>query len=149
MSQYSKSFEICWSDVDPNGHARHTSYSDYASHTRFSFLFDQGISHQRLNEMGIGPVLLTEETTFLRETKLGEIIEIEYRALGLSADGSHWRLRHDIYNSSGKRAVRITLSGGWISLSLRKLAVPPVELIRAFQLIPKDRNFRELPTLVR
>ncbi|MBI1730322.1 acyl-CoA thioesterase [Candidatus Acetothermia bacterium] len=149
MSSYRKSFEIRWSDVDPNGHARHTSYSDYAAHVRFGFMFEHGISYERLEAMGVGPVILKEELDYLRETKLSEKIEIEYSSLGLSKDGSHWKLRHDIFNSSGKRSVRITLSGGWIDMKSRKLIVPPDELFQIFQKIPQEKNFRELPPLVR
>ena len=149
MKEYIKTFEIKWSDVDPNGHARHTSYSDYASHMRFCFMFEQGISYQQLTEMGIGPVILNEETTFLRETNLSDLLTIDYTSLGLSPDGSHWKLRHDIFNSSKKRAVRITLSGGWIDMKRRKLLVPPDELLNVFVKIPRDKNFRELPSLIR
>jgi acyl-CoA thioester hydrolase len=149
MSSYRKNFEIRWSDVDPNGHARHTSYSDYAAHVRFGFMFEHGITYERLNEMGVGPVILKEELVYLRETRLNDKIEIEYSSLGLSKDGSHWKLRHDICNSSGKRSVRITLSGGWIDMRTRKLVVPPDELSQIFQKIPQEKNFRELSSLAR
>jgi acyl-CoA thioester hydrolase len=147
MKEYSKTYEILWRDVDPNGHARHTSYLDYASHLRFAFMFERGFSHHEMNKLGIGPIIISEEAKYLREVQLGEKITISYSALGLSGDDAKFKLRHDIRNSAGKRAVRITLSAGWLDLETRKLISPPDELAAILREVPKDKNFREMPSL--
>lgn len=145
IEEYSRTYEIVWRDVDPNGHARHTSYLDYAAHLRFAFMFERGITHERISELGIGPVLLSEDVRYLREVKLGEKITIFYSALGLSSDDSKFRLRHEILNEARKRAVRITISGGWLDFTTRKLVTPPDEYARILREVPKHRNFREIP----
>ncbi len=41
---YIKEFEIRWSDLDANLHLGNSTYIDYMSHTRMSFLTDNNLS---------------------------------------------------------------------------------------------------------
>ena len=41
---FTKSFEICWDDVDANGHLRSTRYLQYAVSARLGFLREAGWS---------------------------------------------------------------------------------------------------------
>ena len=104
---YEKSFEIKWSDCDPNRHARNTVYSDLATHVRFCFLRDHGFAPERFAQLGFGPVILTEEIRYMREVTLGETIRIDYQVAASSQDGSRFRVRSTVYKSSGEAAVCI------------------------------------------
>jgi acyl-CoA thioesterase FadM len=41
---YFKEFEVRWSDLDGNMHLANSAYINFMSHTRMSFLLEQGIS---------------------------------------------------------------------------------------------------------
>ena len=147
MSGYQRTFEILWRDCDLNGHARHTCYLDYAAHLRFAFMQERGVTREILNELQIGPILLTEEARYLREVMLHEKITVDYTCMAEAPDGSRWKLRHNFYNDEGKRAVRLNITGGWLHMVERKLVVPPPHLKEVFGNIPRDKNFYELPPL--
>jgi len=147
IGKYNKTFEILWRDCDLNGHARHTCYLDYAAHLRFAFMEDHGLTRDVLKELKIGPILLTEEARYLREVMLHDKITVDYWLMAEATDGSRWKLRHNFYNSAGKRAVRLTITGGWLHMEDRKLVVPPPHLREVFNSIPKDKNFHELGAL--
>jgi acyl-CoA thioester hydrolase len=66
--------------------------------------------------------------------------------VGMSTDGSRWRLRQDVLLPDGKACARLTSSGGWMDLAARKLVAPPAALLG---LLKKDMamdDFVELPS---
>ncbi len=141
---FSKKLEVKWSDCDPNGHLRGSAYADFCTHVRFAFLFEQGYSFAGLMAKKMGPVVLHDETDYLREVRLGETVEIDVRALGMSADGSKWKLIHRVLRADGQLAARHTLFGGWLDLEKRKLAPPPAELLEVMQQIERSEKYAEL-----
>ena len=147
MDAFSRRFTVRWADCDMNGHMRNTAYSEYGTDVRVAFLEHAGFPLQRIAELGIGPVLRREEIDYLRELTLGETIVVDLRQLGLSADGSHFRFRHDFARADGKPAARIVLEGGWVDLRRRKLTAPPEPLARAFDALPRAEGWTELADL--
>jgi acyl-CoA thioester hydrolase len=91
-------------------------------------------------------VLLREEIDYLRELRMNETVEVDFRQLGLSADGSRFRLSHHFTKTNGKPAARIVLDGGWMDMRTRRLAPPPEALARAFALAPRAEGWTELPS---
>jgi len=55
-----KEFEIRWSDLDANRHLANVTYSIYAGETRMAFLKSLGLTHQRLLNLEIGPIVFNE-----------------------------------------------------------------------------------------
>ena len=145
MIPYAKKFTIRWSDCDVNGHARNTAYSEYAIDVRMSYLAEHGFPFEKMVEAGVGPVLTREEIDYLRELKLGEKISVDFQQLGVSADGSRFRLLHQFTKEGGKPAARIVLEGGWMDLRTRRLVPPPPSLARALGSVPRAEGFAELP----
>lgn len=118
---FSKIFPIRWGDVDPNWHVRHTVYGDYATHVRVSFMTEHRFSVEKWAELGIGPVVLSEQIDYLKEVTLGESIRIDLALAGISASRKRFRLRHHVYKEDGAVAARITMVVGWIDLRRRKM----------------------------
>ncbi len=147
--RYSKSFEVRWADVDLNGHMRNTAYSEYGTDVRVSFFGLRGFSWERFREMGLGPVLLREETEYLRELGLGDRIRVDLEVAGLSPDGARWRVRHGVYRGDGKLAARVTVHGGFLDLGARKLAAPPEALAGVLHAAVRAEDFEMLPPLRR
>lgn len=145
--RYTRISIVRWSDADVNGHMRNTSYSEYATDVRMSYLADRGWPHAHFEEARIGPVLLREELDYLRELRLGDTVEVDLTCTGLSADGSRFRLAHDFWRPGGKKVARVAVTGGWLDLATRRLVVPPDELRGIFAGMPRGEGFEELPDL--
>ena len=126
-----------WADMDPNGHMRHSAYTDYAADQRVVQLARWGYPVVRFAELRLGPILFREETRFLKEVSIGEEIRVDGRLVSAAADGSRWTIRHTIYKADGRVAATVTVDGAWLDLDRRKLAVPPPDLAAAFAALPR------------
>lgn len=145
MDRYAKTFTIRWADCDANGHMRNTAYSEYAIDVRMAFLTEHGFGYDQLVAAGFGPVLLREEIDYLRELKMSDVITVDFQQLGVSADGSRFRLQHDFTREDGAAVARIILNGGWLNVRTRRLAPPPEGLARALALVPRGEPWTGLP----
>jgi acyl-CoA thioester hydrolase len=145
----SRTYEVKWSDLDPNGHVRHSVYDDYAVDARFRWMEEIGFPPTRCSEMGIAPVVLRQESRFYREVTIGETITVTMSLAGLSSDASRWKVHHDIIKSNGERAAVLKVEGTWLDWRTRQAAAPPSELLRLFEQLEQTSNFEELRSLVR
>ena len=145
MIPYAKQFTIRWADCDVNGHARNTAYSEYAIDVRMSYLSEHGFPFEKMVESGFGPVITREEIDYQRELMLGERVTVDFQLLGVSADGTRFRILHQFTKENGKPAARIVLEGGWMDMRVRRLAPPPSALSKALASAPRAEGFAELP----
>jgi acyl-CoA thioester hydrolase len=146
---FSRTFKLRWSDADANGHVRHTVYPELGAEVRLAWLAEGGFDWRRFREAGLGPVLLREEIDYLREVRLGEEVTVDLEALGISPDGGRWRLRHQVRTIGGELAARVVVSGGWLDLDARRLAVAPAALLVVLRGAPRAAEYEELPPLRR
>lgn len=140
---YSHAFDIRWADLDPNGHMRHTAYMDYAAQARVGFLAADGFTLERFQKLHIGPVLLREETQYLREVRANSRITVVTEVSGLSANRKHWRIRHRIFNQDNELACVVDVQGAWLDLVERRIVPPPAELLQAMERAPRTEDFSE------
>lgn len=122
---FKKSFEVRWDDVDLNGHLRNTRYLEYASTARLSRLAEAGWGVRALQKEGFTIVMLGEEVAYLREVFLAERVSVSCEVVGLSADGSRWRIRHSVFRENGEEAAVVRALGAWIDIRARKITAPP------------------------
>ncbi|MCK5906374.1 MAG: thioesterase family protein [Flavobacteriales bacterium] len=141
QTKFSKIFETRWSDFDANMHMRHTVYNDCAAQLRLDLLVQNGFDMKTLSKIGLGPVLLREETKFLREVNIGENLTVDVEIIGLSKSGDRWNMLHHIYKNETTLAAIITVEGAWIDMRLRKIATPPKELNDKFLDNYRSDNF--------
>ncbi|HET8540518.1 MAG TPA: acyl-CoA thioesterase [Anaeromyxobacter sp.] len=144
MDRYFKTYTVRWADCDVNGHMRNTAYSEYGTDTRVSFLTERGFGFDRMLANRIGPVILHEAIDYMREVRLGDVIEVDLVVVGLSPDGARFKFEHDVWLPGHKKAARIVLAGGWMDLDRRKLRVPPDELLRVMDGAPRGEPFEEM-----
>ena len=147
--EFERTFTVLWGDIDANRHMRNTAYSDYASHTRFAFLAENGFPMERLEALAVGPVLFKETTEYFRELRLHDRIVVNLRVLAWAADGSRWSVCNELFRvepgGERVRAARITMEGAWFDLRTHKLRVPPPELVAVFDALPRTEDFVALP----
>ena len=146
MDSYTKTFTVRWSDCDANGHMRNTAYSEYAVEVRLAYLAEHGFGLAELKQHGIGPVLLREEIDYLRECHLGEEVRVTSVTLGLSPDGTRFKMAHDLWKQNGKLAGRVVILAGWLDLEARRLTPPPDALRQAYEKAPRGGPFETLPS---
>jgi len=140
--KFRKLFETRWSDFDANHHMRHTVYNDCAAQLRLDLLINNGFDMNTLTKLRLGPVLLKEETKFIKEVHIGENLTVDVEIIGLSKSGDRWNMLHHIYKNEDTLAAIITVEGAWIDLKLRKLAPPPEKLNELFLKSYKSKNFK-------
>jgi acyl-CoA thioester hydrolase len=144
VNEYSKTYEIRWSDLDANGHVNYSAYINAAGELRYHFFWEHGFPPEKFEQLGSGPVYTAIHAEFLREVRLGETVTITYVVSGLSPQGGRWRVQHDVLKSNGKKAVSLEVEGVILHLTTRKPILPPPELLEMFQLIPRARDFEVL-----
>ena len=141
MSDFSTSCEVRWADLDPNGHARHTAFMDWATHARDALIAAEGLTPARFQQLGVGPVLFREETDYLREVHGGDTITVSLELIGLSDDLRHFRIRHRLVRQDGVECGRVVIRGAWFDLAARKVVTPPDEIAQVAGKLPRADDF--------
>ena len=141
---FEKTLYARWGDMDFNGHMKNTAYLDASADVRMMFFSENGFSMREFERRKIGPVIIRDELEYFRELRLLEPVRVTLFAAGLSADGSRFRLVNEFFREDGTRAVRVTSTGGWLSLEQRKLVPPPEELRLLLESMPRGESFATL-----
>lgn len=141
MSDFIKSIEVRWSDLDPNFHVVHSKYYDFGAFCRMAFLIENGLSPSTMQEHNIGPILFREECVFKREILFGDKVTINVKIDKLTSDFGRWTMVHEIYKNNETLAAIITADGAWLNTATRKLALPPAVVVSLFENAPKTSGF--------
>ncbi|HEY6003904.1 MAG TPA: acyl-CoA thioesterase [Anaeromyxobacter sp.] len=144
MDPYARTFIVRWADCDANGHMRNTAYSEYATEVRIAYLAGKGFTWEKFLASKLGPVLLHEYIDYMREVRMGESVVVDFSVIGLSPDGARFRFEQNVWLPNRKKAARLVIAGGWMDLELRKLRLPPDELLRVLNEAPRGEPFEEM-----
>lgn len=145
MNQYLKTFQVRWSDLDPNRHVANTSYSHFTNDTRVSYLASVGYTQEVLTAKAFGPVVFSEEFHYIRELHHNETIYVDVELLGNTADNKFWKFSHSFFKQDGTMVAYSELLFGWFDLNTRKLILPETELLNLLLKMPKAENYAILP----
>lgn len=140
MESYKKKIDVRWADLDPNFHMLHSRYYEMGAYIRMCFFVENGITEKELQEHRIGPILLREECTFRREIKFGDDVEIDLHITKAKPNLLRWSIEHTI-TRNGELSAIIRVDGSWINLDRRRMAAPPDDFVRVFELMPKSADF--------
>ena len=140
---YLKEFEIRWNDLDANRHLANSSYVAFMSHTRMSFLIEQGLDHAFMKKHQIGPVVFHEHIHYFKEAFQGKI-RVSFELGGISEDGMFFRFKHNFYDEKGRNIAFCNIMGGWIDLQTRSLIGLPEEFFKLLDEAPKSDDFKIL-----
>ncbi|SDZ93589.1 acyl-CoA thioester hydrolase [Desulfuromusa kysingii] len=141
MKSFTQNIQVRWSDLDPNGHVRHSVYFDYGAQARIAYLQKQGLGIDWMHRKGIGPVLFREEAQFHRELNAGDQLIIDVQLSGLSNDHRKWSMRHRILRGE-EICATLNLDGAWLDLKSRRIAPPPNELVERFEDLQQTEDFQ-------
>lgn len=141
MELFEQKIIVRWSDLDPNGHVRHSVYYDYGAQARIAFLDKHGFDIKWMARKGVGPVLFREEAKFYRELNSGDELIIDVKLSGVSSDHRKWSMRHRIMRGD-EICATLDMDGAWLDLEKRKVIVPPQELIEKFEDLGHTEEFK-------
>jgi acyl-CoA thioester hydrolase len=135
---------VGWGQTDFNGHLRNSAFLDMCSDVRLMFFAANGFPASRFAEAQFGPVVQSDRLDYFREAKMLDAVRVTLRLAGMAEDGSRFRLQNDFYRPDGQRSATVLSSGGWLSLSRRKLIVPPAEVTTALESLERTIEFEAL-----
>ena len=137
-----------WGDMDFNSHMANTAYINKSGDSRMRFFSENGFPTEEFTRLRIGPVVQKDELHYFREIKLLESFDVSILISAMSEDGSRFSIRNEFFNEEGVLAAKIDSSGGWMDLIKRRLVVPPVQLQRVMDKLPKTDDFYALPPIL-
>ncbi len=143
MKEFIKKLEVRWADLDPNFHMLHSKYYDLGASCRMAYLVEKGITPSFMKQHHIGPIIFREECIFKREISFGDEITVNVRMQKLMSDGSRWTMVHEVWKNGDTLAALMTCDGAWMNTQLRKLAIPPAEVMKIFEDAPRTKDFIE------
>ena len=138
---YLKEFEVRWNDIDANRHLANSAYINYMSHTRLSFMLENGFGQNDMVRHNIGPVVFYEHMFYFKEVFPGKPIRVSLQLKGLSEDGMFFSFLHNFYDNKGKNIARCEMMAGWIDLTERKLRGIPDDLFDNLNKLSKTDDF--------
>ena len=141
---YLKEFEVRWNDLDVNRHLANSSYINFMSHTRLSYMMENGFGQQNMVKNDIGPVVFYEHMFYFKEIFPGEPIRVSLQLKGISKNGMYFEFQHNFYNHEGKNMARCNMMGGWIDLQTRKLRDLPEKLFSILDDLETTADFKIL-----
>ncbi|MGS2763347.1 acyl-CoA thioesterase [Sinomicrobium sp. M5D2P9] len=141
---YFKEFDIRWSDMDANRHLANSAYINFMSHTRMSFLIENGLTQKELAKHHIGPVVFYEHVYYFKEVFAGKPIKVSLELAGMSEDGRFFEFHHNFYDDKGRNFARCEMMGAWIDMNTRKLTGLPPEFTHILDSLPRTADFKVL-----
>jgi len=143
-SRFEQKLHIRWSDLDPNGHVRHSVYYDFAAQLRTELFIARGIRVEDMARAGFGPVLFEEKANFRRELHFGDDLIMSGSLKLLREDYGRFAFVHEIWRGETLCAT-VEVFGAFIDLKLRKLTLPPQDFIDKLSNLPRHADFMWLP----
>ncbi|MBI2212952.1 MAG: thioesterase family protein [Acidobacteria bacterium] len=146
---FSKTLFAGWGDMDFNSHMKNTAFLDKSADVRMMFFSERGFPMREFVRMRLGPVIMKDELEYFLEVNLLEELTVTVAIAGLADDGSRFVIRNEFLKGDGKLCARISSTGGWLDLDVRRLVVAPDPLLVALRELPRSDDFVVLPSSVR
>jgi acyl-CoA thioester hydrolase len=139
-------------EIDANGHVNHAVYHQYGEHARTEHLTAAGCSMSRLQEHGLGIVLLETHVRFLRELRHGDLVDVDSRmtfGTGKTFEMAHTIRRCVTDGASGTDGVspetvaaEITCRMGVLDSAIRRLVSEPWARLAEIATVPERLGLR-------
>lgn len=127
-------------ELDTQGHLTSAAYLQYADHAKWKLLDEAGVDLDELRRSGLGPVTLETTVRFLRELRLGDVVDVT-----CVFDWPVGRTGRDVQQirraDDGSLAAELHGVGGILDLAARKLVASPGEVWRRLARHPELLGF--------
>ena len=147
--RFEQRFHVGWSDLDGNAHMGNASYLGHAADTRMHYFTEHGFTMARFASEKFGPVVVHDELTYRKELRLMDEFVVDFELVGLSENGTRFRLRNTFWTSSGDLAASVTSEGVWFDLEHRRPRIPPSELDALMRALKRAKDYAAIPDRTR
>ena len=122
-------------ELDPRGHVNQAVYLQYSEHARWECLRAAGISHDGLQDSGVGPVALEQIIRYYAELRGGDEVDVgcEFRW----SAGKTFEVVQPFHRPDGTRVAELTGVAGLLDLDRRRLIADPAERFRTLASVPE------------
>jgi acyl-CoA thioester hydrolase len=146
-TNFSKTYEVSWEELDPIGHLRGPVFIDYALNTQMSWIAQYGYTQDRFAKAGYYPIVMRLHARYYRELVLGESVTDTPQLSGLSPDGAMWKIVHHLSKADGEKVATITIEGTWFNWKKREAVVPERDLAEILTSYERAEDFKKLRPL--
>ncbi|MEV6276762.1 acyl-CoA thioesterase [Nocardia sp. NPDC051832] len=122
-------------ELDSLGHVNQAVYLQYAEHARWELLRAAGVGQDKLLATGFAPVVLENNIKYQRELRAGDEVTVSCEFEW--TEGKTFRMHQEIRKIDGTISALVTVTGGVMDLTARKLASDPRERFRAISERPE------------
>jgi len=144
-----RNFLAGWADMDWNSHMANTAYLNKVVDARVLMLAEKGFPLEEFIRLRLGVVIMKDELEYRREVKWMEEIGITFSVAGLAPDGSRFKVTNEILRADGALCARVTSTGGFMDLDVRRLVAPPPAVLAAYQSLPRTEDYADLPSSIK
>ena len=121
-----------------------SSYLGYAADTRMHFFTEHGFALVRFASEKFGPVMARDELVYRIELRLMDEFTVDLELVGLSANGSRFKVRNAFRTISEVVAASVTSEGVWFDLERRRPRIPPSDLDALMRALRHAKDFAEI-----
>jgi acyl-CoA thioester hydrolase len=111
--------------LDAMGHLNHASYLTLFEEARWDICKAQNMTPEKMQERGIGLVVIEAHIQYRRELRAGERVLIKTRFRDV--DRKIWRVEQSMENAETKVCSSIQIKGGMFDLKQRKILLADPE----------------------
>jgi acyl-CoA thioester hydrolase len=115
--------------LDAFGHMNHARYLEVFEDARWDLINRAGYGLARIEEIGLGPVILEVRVRYRRELRAGQKIRVETRCV--EYPGKIGQLEQRMIDESGAEACTAQILIGLWDVKARRLVAPTGEWLRA------------------
>ena len=141
---FNQRFRVGWSDLDGNAHMGNASYLGYASDTRMHYFTEHGFTMARFASEKFGPVVVRDELTYRKELRLMDEFVVDFELVGISKNGTRFRVKNTFWTASGDLAASVTSEGVWFDLEHRRPRIPPPDLDTLMRALRRAKDYSEI-----
>ena len=141
-----KTMNVRWSDLGADHSIVPATYAAYAMNTGVEWLRSVGCTVEQLFDLGVGSVLLKEQTEYYQELSLGEEVNVQAQFAGSSTDNAKWKFVYEMYNSQNQLVAKHVVYGAWVNSTTKKIATPPQKVLGCMAKIPHTDDFEIITT---
>jgi acyl-CoA thioester hydrolase len=115
--------------LDAFGHMNHARYLEVFEDARWDLINRAGYGLEKIEEVGLGPVILEVRVRYRRELRAGQRIRVETRCVGYAGKIGH--LEQRMLEEGGAEACIAEILIGLWDVKARRLIAPTREWLRA------------------
>ena len=116
--------------LDFYGHVNNAAYAELFEEGRWDLISRQGFGREKVQALGLGPVVLELNIRFKREVRAGEKVEVE--TWTSSAARKVFVVSQKLFNAQGVEAASAEVTLGLLDLTKRRLVEIPEDWKKAF-----------------